>query len=890
MGNDLGNLTDSLIAEKKLSKEEFLEKLLSRTVHNPNFFGTVFGLGIGFNMYKGLGADSNFDIVNGIIGGAISGLEVNMGIRVVNLFRKLDDIIDESSKLVIEVLKDPKAWGVLAATAYMTVTGKPIYSPETLASMCLGYCANLAATDIGSFVNKIMDNGKEFKSKIKKKAKEGIEWVINHPKISGVASVIAFFENIPVHGINLIGESIKKPVGFAWLPWYLGYIPFALAKEYGLHKELRITIPLPEKTNPIKKLYYQAINNPKLAGLVSGITGGTLIAGSYSTSWQQFIAQFVLWSNIFGAGGQLLFNQVKYNKMIMSAAKEQERPQRNGLAKVLTATDLVFEHPIYAGLITATAHRIETLTKINHSSDDYLLLAFSSLVIAAFISLGINISGPFLHSQSAKKTWNSLYSHTCSTLGFYDKATKAWERAMEVPTTSSQKSRDKLHYADLLLKTGKGADRVIREQQEAARIIENNELGINHLDLLKSITGINRTITKLNQGLYNITKNPMKGLNLGLAMIGEKRYDEGFEILESIYQKMPEDPVVNSIYGYALISAGRKEQGRKHFQNIAKNLDNMSVISDLRHFGGSKTYQISDPNLHNMFVFKEDDPVVLEGEMDSEKKLSKKVLSSKYSKSYYKTVEPIDIIQLGDKRYYVMLMEPGELLADAAKHDISHLLKASGYQGFIHGTMTEKLVKDGIDQKARIYKRLKEDIIIDEKLKQELFENIDPTIGSNGHLVFERDGHPYQWIVTKKGIIAIDLEYRGYNREEDDNAKLLFQGYFLSREAESYKTIERILNENISMRNKVALEELKIYDENEFIRKTLRATPRKAISYYFFARNKPETSEVRKDFLKNGVFAIELIEDKFFEHYSQIEMKQFEKLKHGMNSLIQIND
>lgn len=891
MGKNLEERTEELV-HKTGSIKKLGSDVLSWITSNPTIGGFGVGIPTVIMTYYNLGADSNWDIANGIINGIVAGIGMNITIRVNNLYRELQrkfEKIDWS-----EFFRDPKTLSLCGAVLYGMSSGELSVVDGVIGGV-VGYGFGLVLNDIISVVDYMKDKSKEFKSIIKEKAREGLEWIVNHPIISSVVSNISFFAKTPVYGENLVASMINDPTDAIALPWYLGYIPFAIAKEYGLHRKSRFLIESPEESGFVEKLYYWMLNNPKLVGIVFGITAGLSTAGVFSSSTEQFIGQSVLWSNIFGMSGQLLFNQIRYNKMIGTAMKEQKKPRKEGLKKITNVTDLIFENPLYVGGFVTGAYLTWGITKYSTTSEDlrkyFILPAIVSVVIGATAAFTTSMLGPLLHSQSAKKTQNSMFSHIYSILGFHNKAVDSWEKAMEVPTTSYQQVKDKLHFSNLLIKAGKNYDRVIRQQSEAARILQENELGINHYDLLKSITGIDRLSSKISQISHEIRPRKGKDISLGLALVAEKRYDKGFSILQKLFESDPEDSLINSTYAYALISAGKKEEARRQFQNITRNLDKIADVRDLRPFGGSKAYYIDDPLLHDTFVLKEGKLDALQDEIKLTQKLYKKILSSKYAKSFYKTAEPIDIVPYEDTQYYVTLVERGKLLAEAAKEDINHIKRAAKYQGFIHGIMTEQIVEDNINHKQKIMRRMKENTTIDDELKLLFFKNLDPTIDDGDYLVVDRDGHPYQWIITKKGIVAIDTEDRGFNRDEDDNAKLLFQGNFIPREPSSFDLISDILlNGYLPSRNEVALEELKVKDERERVRKTLRAVPRKAISYYFFASGTPETTDIRNDFLRNGIFTIDLIAEHFSDSYSKTQMQQFGRLQKGLNSLINVSN
>ncbi|NQV09097.1 hypothetical protein HQ529_04560 [Candidatus Woesearchaeota archaeon] len=867
-------ILNSNIYKKLSSVNQIAEDVSEWSFSNPNIISFAVGAGASIYIYYSQGADSITDATLGVINGVVFGAGYNLVMRVHNLYHELKRKYGEIDKS--KFFKDPKT--IALAGIFLGLIDGNI--DNTVELGLLGYAGGLVLNDVESIINYAKGKTEKFQSMIKEKAKQGLEWMINYPVVSSIIANLTMASKVPVYGENLLEGLIETPAGGVMLPWYLGYVPFSIAKEYGLHKNSRFLFEAPGDSGIIKKSYYWMINNPKLMGPLFGVAAGAASAIAYHETTYDFALKLIFWSNLFGMTGEFMFNQIRYNKMI-----DTNKGDKKGLIKTI---DKIFENPLYVGGFVTAAH-LTLLINQDYETPEYLVTDIPvSLFFGASSAFITSLLGTFFHSQSSKKMWNNLYSNLYSTIGFHDKALSSFEKAMEVPTLSYQSARDNLHLSNLLLKAGKNHDRVIRLQNEAARILKYNELGVNHYDLLKSITGINKVSAKIAQIRHEIRPNREKDISFGLALIAEKKYDEGFGVLQEIFEENPDDPLINSVYGYSLISTGDREGGIEKFTNIAGNLSEIATIDDLRPFGGSKVYYIDHPAFGGLFALKEDKFDVLKNEMDVLLKFIDKILTSKHSKNFYRTTEPIAIINGGNEDFYITLRERGELLVDAGMRDINHVKRAASAQGFYHGTMSEELVKDDISiQEKRIVDRIRNHDEIDNKAKSLLIGNIDATIEDSVYLVFERDGHPYQYIIYKDKVIFIDTENRGYNQSTDDNSKLLFQADYIPREPQSLGLIESILLDNYAESfNNTAIDELKIRNGRDYVRRTLAAVPRKAFSYSSFSSGMPETEKARQVFLKNGVFAIDLIIDNFSGDYSIFDMKKFENLRKQLTMMI----
>lgn len=282
-----------------------------------------------------------------------------------------------------------------------------------------------------------------------------------------------------------------------------------------------------------------------------------------------------------------------------------------------------------------------------------------------------------------------------------------------------------------------------------------------------------------------------------------------------------------------------------------------------------------------MYRIKFDERERLEDENRNIQKLNQ-ILRDLTDENEFGTVIPITVTEILDEDCYITLTSPGNPLTEVIKNNLDMLSKTTDYQSLIHAKMTPGFVKDNLNHLKPLEKRLNESDL-ESNIKDKIYKNAPVTFKhfpANDILVFDRDGHPKQYLVTENGhLIALDLENRGLNRSEYDLAKLYFQGNHVKRNVKSFDIIEEEVSRYIEGLNKLSNDGMQITKEKEFLASVLASVPVKAISYYLYASSFKSYTDDVWDFLNNGMFAVDLLQQKFDDLYTFAEIKELRVLQ-----------
>ncbi len=179
--------------------------------------------------------------------------------------------------------------------------------------------------------------------------------------------------------------------------------------------------------------------------------------------------------------------------------------------------------------------------------------------------------------------------------------------------------------------------------------------------------------------------------------------------------------------------------------------------------------------LNSIFIMKKGERVSLDKERQITEEL-RAALDNKLLRGRYTVPRPLCIIDHEDQEktlsgsYYALSRKMGVTLEEFFKDErtISKdrksevLMGVADYLAFIHANIASGQVSQDYSFKLRERLAKLEDLsIIDSSTKKQIIENYSPILGSfqEATLVFNKDAHPGNWIITKDGsIVAIDFE------------------------------------------------------------------------------------------------------------------------------------
>ncbi len=346
-------------------------------------------------------------------------------------------------------------------------------------------------------------------------------------------------------------------------------------------------------------------------------------------------------------------------------------------------------------------------------------------------------------------------------------------------------------------------------------------------------------------------------------MVGDYSYVE--RIKGRISEKFPENLDSKAIYALMLEESGDKE---KSAQEWKKTLDLLLSDTELQKKFKKKGESANEileyePRefFRNMFLFKRGDRKSLE----EETRLTNngRALSEPFED--YRVPESRSIFPFGDSYVYTLKREKGQLLYElTGKKDM--FLKTADFLALIHARMpSEGLepvnLKDYLERKV-----YNPDLHLPERTIEMMNQSLLPLLEylKEEPFVFNKDGHPEQWIVTEGGkIIALDWENKGLVPMQFDLANLTDYGdYFDDKEK------QEIITQYAESYNKYSEDE-RISDFNNFHLKYLQSVIFRSLCLCsaWSSPERPVMSDKRHLLVENSTRTIDLIKEHHPEHY-----------------------
>jgi hypothetical protein len=288
-----------------------------------------------------------------------------------------------------------------------------------------------------------------------------------------------------------------------------------------------------------------------------------------------------------------------------------------------------------------------------------------------------------------------------------------------------------------------------------------------------------------------------------LLDILQREYSDALEILQ-LYgnQKLDTTELLNRRLmmqlGSSLVAPYISEKTEAWKQTIDKGWS--QILNNVLSSKGTEFSSVDNahvslmkPNAYfgNFITFKEsDERDSLRAEFEASKRLDQLIQKD----ARFKVAKPIAIISNEGKHYYISMYEDGSLLEDL---DDSKALEAFGntatYLGIIHKSMR---TATGVrDMQTLLSERLSE--YSDAQAANAILENWHILWKScSGPLVFDKDAHSRNWIISDRGsITAIDNVDKGLVPQTFDLAKLLERSaYFFRHPAEKQEIIDEYLS------------------------------------------------------------------------------------------------
>jgi thiamine kinase-like enzyme len=235
---------------------------------------------------------------------------------------------------------------------------------------------------------------------------------------------------------------------------------------------------------------------------------------------------------------------------------------------------------------------------------------------------------------------------------------------------------------------------------------------------------------------------------------------------------------------------------------------------------------------------------------------------------------------------YAMRRNQGTTVLELVHREgqIDILTKVVEYLALIHTCMPSTSFKT--DFQAKVNNKFNH-LRIENHLIQMIVQSMTPVVKSfeDALLVFGKDAHPGNWLVTEKGeIVALDMEDKGVVPVEIDLVNLLeFDSFGLAR-PEREKLKERIIREYVKYYKKYSANSV---GKEPFSRlRYLNAVIQRMLCLYcFWSDSHRDPSKVKRNFvLDNALYALKELSCQFNDYFS-IYRQDYNNLKTAINHL-----
>lgn len=713
----------------------------------------------------------------------------------------------------------------------------------------------------------------------------------------GLGSKFASFFDTPI---------IKNPFPVAVLTWYGSeYVrsishkmvgsPFAsFLAAYGVYSFTGLVKDylVNRKSTKFRGVYQWFLDNPRIFGLFGAI--GLGIASYYGEKSMGDVnpKKLVDVAISHGIQGGILVE-------VLSRGLKNLRRIKSNIEKFKTSTleryyNWFMEHPValsglsflyYAGNFYSSRTRY----RVHHPGSQFLSGSFLDDVVnhlgalvsvgaragvatAATIGVGL-VASSLLHSHTIRDFYYRSASLANELLGRKHKVLEYQEKIVALPHSVEKSIEDVVNLGNIYYQHG-NRNEAFRCYRRALRLFSKKSGDISYADFFRKALGINtfsKVINKFRLRKLEDEKSAINRIFIGLLNKDNSCADYAKDLVD----RSPEDPKLIYMYGKVLEVLGYQQSAREQKKKAVRKILETGI--GVEEIGNSKNKVVlfDDELLKGEIIAKAGLVPDLLGELETTER-AREVVDEFED---YEVPVPIGVMQIGNKDYYIMERASGDLLADKIRDgnsDVKDFLKVADFMGLLHAKLEPRQVRR--DVRKTIKDRL--DIAeVHPALVDVVCYNLEPLIGSLENIaeVYNKDGHPSNWIVNDYGgICCLDLEAGRVVPLTFDTANLLNQHTALSEEERDQVVLQHLISfEKYSEEpKKIDREEYKLAYLNSLIIR----------GFELYGQVKDNKRRVMFASLNNARKAIDRVEREFPEYYRS-RGSAYEQLKYSIEFL-----